>query len=57
MQEGTTWTARLVNALAEEFAIDMDRPWKLLTQKQRGVILKHPDILYWITGDNEQVGR
>ena len=33
------WRARVVGALARDLAIDLDRPWNKLTQKQRDVIL------------------
>ncbi len=34
------WTANIVNGLAQSYDIDLDRPWKKLTKRQREVILK-----------------
>jgi excinuclease ABC subunit A len=33
------WTSNIVNALARSYKIDLDRPWKKLTKKQREVLL------------------
>jgi excinuclease ABC subunit A len=33
------WTAQIVRALAKNYDIDLDRPWKKLTAKQRQVLL------------------
>ncbi len=37
------WTGRIISALAREFKIPLDKPWKSLTEKQRQVLLYGTD--------------
>jgi excinuclease ABC subunit A len=39
LEQGETWTGKLVAALASEFGIDLDVPWKKLPQKAQETIL------------------
>ena len=39
VEKDSGWTAQIVRALAKHYDIDLDRPWKKLTAKQRQVLL------------------
>jgi excinuclease ABC subunit A len=43
------WTANIVKALAKQYDIDLDKPWKKLTAKQKNT------LLYGTAGDRVQV--
>ncbi|HKE15405.1 MAG TPA: excinuclease ABC subunit UvrA [Kofleriaceae bacterium] len=43
------WTANIVKALAKHYEIDLDRPWKKLSARQRNA------LLYGTSGDRVQV--
>jgi len=40
LRDGDSWTARMVQAVAEHLGFELDTPWKQLTQKQREGILR-----------------